>query len=159
MQKKDWIYSLVVACILVLMILSNIGLILLLLSRSTIYVILYVGGILLIMILLTYFSIKVLGYSARKEIHWLKNHLVFWIMTDLHALIMFARYVFSKERQGGLIPVVLFLIHLMLVIPVFLSERWAWYKKHEFTIQAFLHLITYTMLSYTFIQFVIQTMA
>lgn len=158
MRKKDWIYALAVAGILMLMLISNIGLLMLLLSRSIIYAILYVGGMALILMTLTHMSIESFGYTVNKGNSWIKNHLVFWIMTDLHTLTMLARYLFPKERQGGWVPEVLFLIHLMLMVPVFLSERFAWYRKHELGIQAFLHLITYTMLSYSFIQFVIQTM-
>lgn len=93
-----------------------------------------------------------------QEIHWIKNHLISWILTDYHFLILLARYLHPKDRPNGWIPELLFGIHLILILPVYLSQQWAWFKKHELLWNIILHVIIYTMISYNFIQFVIQTM-
>ncbi len=158
MNKKDWFYSGIIAISLLLLVISNIELIILMLSRSYGWAVLYGLGIAILLFILTKFSLTRWGYSVNKDNHWIKNHLIFWIMTDYHALIMIARYAFPKDRTNGFIPDLLLGIHLALIIPVYFLNRWPWYKKHEFLVNIILHLVTYTMLSYTFIQFVIQTM-
>ena len=158
MNKKDWFYSGIIAISLLLLIISNIELIILMLSRSYVWALFYGLGIAILLFVLTKLSLTRWGYSTNQKPSWIKHHLIFWIMTDYHALIMIARYVFPKDRTHGFIPELLLGIHLALIIPVYFLGRWPWYKKHEFLVNIILHLVTYTMLSYTFIQFVIQTM-
>lgn len=158
MNKKDWFYSGIIAISLLLLIISNIALIFMLLRGSYVGMVLYGLGIAILLFGLTQRFYTKWGYSINKDNRWIKNHLIFWIMIDYYTLIMIARYVFPKERTNGFIPELLFIINLALIIPVYFLNRWPWYKKHEFLMSIILHLVTYTMLSYTFIQFVIQTM-
>lgn len=158
MNKKDWFYSGIIAISLILLITSNIALIFMLLRGSYVGMVFYGLGIAILLFGLTQRFYVKWGYSINKDDHWIKNHLIFWIMTDLHTLIMLARYLHPKNRTDGFIPELLFGLHLLCIVPVYFSKRWSWYKKHELILNMILHGIIYIMMSYNFIQFIIQTM-
>ena len=159
MNRKDWFYSGIIAIFLLLMILSNIALIFMLLRGSYVWMILYGLSIAILLFGLTHRFYKKWGFSINQNVNWIKNHLIFWIMTDYMTLFMVARYIYPKERTNGFIPELIFGIHLLLIIPVYFSEKWSWYKKHELLLNLVLHTITYIMLSFNFIYFIIQTMS
>jgi hypothetical protein len=158
MRKKDWIFSGVSLFILICMIASNIWLIILFLSMKISQIILYVTSILVVLVIMTYYHVRDKRTGHIEKQSWIINHLLFWLMTDLHTLIILARYILPNERQGGLLPELFFLAHLLLIFPVLFSERSTFYQKHELAFSILLHIITYSLLSYSFVQLVIQTM-
>jgi hypothetical protein len=158
MKKNDWIFSGVVGLILLIMTLSNIWLMTLFLGMRILYMFIYVAGIIVILLTMTHYSVHQMGERAFSQTHWIQNHLIFWILTDLHTIIMLARYLLPNERQGGLLPELFFLIHLLWMIPVFFSYKSRFYQKHELGLSFCLHVLIYGLLSYSFIQVVIQTM-
>ncbi len=158
MKKNDWIFSGIVGTLLIIMVLSNIYLLTLFLGLKILYIFIYVAGMAVILLTMTHYSVHQMGNHEVIKSNWIKNHLIFWMMTDIHTLIMIARYVFPKERQGGYFPELLYVIHLLIIIPVYFSYRSHFYKKYEVGISFCLHALIYTILSYNFIQFIIQTM-
>lgn len=158
MNRKDFLYSLMIAGILFLLIASNIGLIFMMLSQLVIFMILYGLGIGLIMITVTQKSINKWGFSIHDGFHWIKNHIILWIMLDYHTLIILGRYIFPKDRPNQLIPEILFVIHLLITVFVIQLSRFNWYQKNERWLLSILHVVTYAIISYNFIQFIILTM-
>jgi hypothetical protein len=79
-------------------------------------------------------------------------------MTDLHFIVVIARYILPNVRQGGLLPELLILIHIVLIFIVIISDRYTFYRKHELRLNFLLHAIVYGFITYSFIQLVIQTM-
>ena len=158
MNRKDYLNSLKIAGILFLLIVSNIGLIFMMLSQRVLFIGLYGLGVALIILTLTKVSMTRFGFSINQKVHWIKNHIILWIMLDFQTLIILARYIFPKERPNGLVPEIFFLIHLLIVIFVIQISHINWYKKHERLMLSFIHLTIYAMLSYNFVWFMIQTM-
>lgn len=158
MRKNDWIFSGIVALVFIIMIASNLWLMTMFLSMKILHMFIYFAFIVIILMTMTHISIHQMGNREFKKKDWIKNHLLFWIMTDLHTIIMMARYIHPNVRQGGLIPELLFLIHVLMIIPVYLSYRVTYYQKHELGLSLILHIAIYAMLSFSFIQLVIQTM-
>jgi hypothetical protein len=158
LQKNDWLFSGIAALILIVLIASNLWLMTMFLSMRILHIFIYIAGVIIILLTMTHISIYALGTRKFIQKDWIRNHLLFWIMTDLHTIIMIARYVHPNHRQGGLIPELFFLMHVFLIIPVYFSDRTIYYQKHELGLSFILHLSIYTLLSYSFIQLVIQTM-
>jgi len=158
MQKKDWIYSGIISLILLCMIASNIMLMVFFLSRQTFLIILYAIGIILILFLMTYYRVRELKNRLVYEPNWISSNLLFWVMTDFHTIIIIMRYLFPDERQGGLLPELFFLIHLFFILIIFLTNKSSTRQKHQLEFNFLLHIIIYGLLSFSFIQFVIQTM-
>jgi hypothetical protein len=93
MNRKDWFYSGIIAGLLLLMIISNIALIFLMLSQSYLWIVLYGIGIAILFVGLIHRFYTRWGYLMNQGIHWIKNHLIFWILTDYYFLILLARYL------------------------------------------------------------------
>jgi hypothetical protein len=157
-QKKDWLFSVVYSVVLIIMIASNLWLITLFLSMQTLLILMYVTSMIIVLYALTQFHFHNTRLDDISKKNWIKNHLLFWIMTDLHTLIIIFRYIFPNERQGGFYPELLFFIHLLLIYPVFVSYKFKFYDRHKIILNFFLHIIIYGFLSYSFIQLIIQTM-
>lgn len=158
MNKYDWRHALSFAFFLLLMIAGNILIVFWLLSSYFVLIGIYIAFVILVMIGATYLSINYFGYTVNRNPHWIKNHFLFWVMLDYHALLVITRYMFPKDRTYGFLPEIVFLIQLLLMIPVFLSERWVWYRKNEFYIQSLINVIAFGLVSYQFIAFIVQTM-
>jgi hypothetical protein len=158
MSKKDWIFSGIASIILIGMIASNIWLIILGLSLRIVEIVIYSIAIILIIYGITLYRFKSIGTHEFTQQHWVKNHLLFWIMTDLHFIVVITRYILPNVRQGGLLPELLILIHIVLIFIVIISDRYTFYRKHELGLNFLLHAIVYGFISYSFIQLVVQTM-
>lgn len=158
LRKNDWIFSALISIILIMMILSNIGFIDLLMNMKVLYMFIYVAMIVVVLLTMTHISIHQMGYRVVSKSNWIQNHLIFWIMADLHTIIMIARYVIPFERTGGLLSELFLLIHLFMMIPVYFSYKSTFYQKHEVGLSFSLHVIIYTLISFSFIQLMFQIM-
>ncbi len=158
MRKEDWLFSGIASLILLGMIASNILLMTFFLSQKTLLIVLYILGIILILFWMTYYRARELKNLPVFETNWITNNLLFWVMTDFHTIIIISRYLFPNERQGGLLPELFFLIHLCFILVVLLSRKLNFRQKHQLEFNFLLHVIIYGLISYSFIQFVIQTM-
>lgn len=158
MRKQDWIFSGVSSIVLIGMIASNYLLLRMIFDMRNTELIVYLAGIALIMLTMTHVNVYAMGEREITQKNWINNHLLFWIMLDMHTLILVARYILPNDRQSGLLPELYYLVHLSLSVPVYFAYKSEFYKKHELILSFGLHLIVYGFLSYTFIQNIIQVL-
>jgi len=158
MKKRDWLYAGIASLILMMMLLSNIWLMIILLSRNIVFFVLYTMMLFIILFFLTFYRIRMLEFSEKKSNHWINDNLLLWMLTDFHALTLLLRYIIPGEQQGTFLPEVFFLIHLFLVLIVLYASRALLYQKHRLLITYIAHILLYGLLSYSFIQLIIQTM-
>jgi len=115
-RKQDWIFSAIVAIILIGMISSNIWLLILLLSLRIVEIVIYCSVLIPMVYGMTLYRFKSIGAQELSQQHWIQHHLIFWIMTDLHFIVVITRYILPNMRQGGLLPESLLFIYLLLIL-------------------------------------------
>ena len=158
LNKKDWLFSGITGAILIGMIASNIYLMIILLSMRTLQILIYGIILMIILFIINNYHYRNILERDIKQTSWIKNNILFWMMTDLHTIIIISRYIIPSEKQGGILPEALFLLNLLLIYPVYKSHQLTFYLKHQFIINFTLYLFTYIIISFSFIQVVIQTM-
>ena len=155
MNKYDWRHALSFAFFLLLMIAGNILIVFWLLSSYFVLIGIYIAFVILVMIGATYLSINYFGYTVNRNPHWIKNHFLFWVMLDYHALLVITRYMYPKDLTYWFLPEIVFLIKLLLMIPLYLPSNFI-YVQNLLSILACLSLNTISNQSLTHTQMLLN---
>ena len=158
MFKKDWLFAGLASLIIMVMILTNIWVMMMILSKDILLMVFYAIAIITVIFFLTRFRLRTLEPDETYQPHWINDHLLLWMMTDFHAIVLLLRYVLSSERQGNNLPEFFFVGHLVFVGLVLCINKTKFYQTYKLLLNFLIHLIIYSLLSYSFIQLVIQTM-